>query len=223
MHLSVMKWGMADECNVPVKIVMPEHETESQRPFLELARDHSGLALTALYLLLIAIGMMYEWWLFRRFNIDILLYAQAQDFLLVPFREPLVVIIALLPFPLYMAYIGGARRLANRLARNSTKQADPRTTAFMRKFMPVVNATAMLLWSFAFTAEYAEWVWKRFLAGKPRSVTVELASTPAPLKGAIVGTTSGYVFVYDRATNLTRIVAVENIASIVVEGKKPRK
>ncbi|HEX6082878.1 MAG TPA: hypothetical protein VF266_00030 [Thermoanaerobaculia bacterium] len=191
-----------------------------ERPVATLIREHSGLALTLLYLALIAIGMMYEWWLFRRFRIDILLYAQPADFLLVPFREPLVVLIAVAPIPIYRAYLGGARWLGKQLAKKTkAKEPDPRTAAFARKFMFGMNLLAMSLWSFVFTAEYAEWVWKRIRAGTQRTVMVEMMGA-AKLQGTVVGTTAQFVFLHEVKTNLTRVIPAENIASIVVEGKK---
>lgn len=193
-----------------------------ERPIAALLREHSGLALTLLYLALIAIGMMYEWWLFRRFRIDILLYAQPADFLLVPFREPLVVLIALAPIPIYRAYLGGARWLGKKITPKSSKPVDPRTAAFARKFMFWVNLLAMALWSFVFTAEYAEWRWERIRAGTQRPVTVEMMSN-VKLQGIVVGTTAQFVFLHDVKANITRVIPAENIASIVVEGRKPRE
>lgn len=192
-----------------------------ERPWAALLREHFGLALTVLYLALIAIGMMYEWWLFRRFRIDILLYAQPADFLLVPFREPLVVLIALAPIPIYRAYLGGARWLGKKVTPKSAKPVDPRTAAFARKFMFWVNLLAMSLWSFVFTAEYAEWVWKRIRAGTQRPVVVETTGG-AKLQGTVVGTTAQFVFLHDVKANLTRIIPAENIAGIVVEGRKAK-
>jgi len=198
-------------------------DAEPKRPYRELLREHSGLALTVVYVLLIAIGMMYEWWLYRRFNINILYYAQAADFLLVPFREPLVVFISLLPIPLYSAYMGGARWLGKKLARPNAKPPDPRVQEFSRKFMRVISVMAIALWSFAFTAEYAERVWNAIRAGKRRTVRVEMAGTSAVFTGTVVGTTGQFLFLYDRKTNFTRIIPHENVGAVVVEGKPPRK
>ena len=201
---------------------MPENENESKDLFAAAVREHSGLALTVLYILLIAIGMMYEWWLYRRFNINILYYAQAADFLLVPFREPLVVFISLIPIPLFTVYMSGARWLGKQLARPNAKPVDPGVQAFYKKFMRVVTVIAIALWSFVFTAEYAEWVWKGIRAGKRRTVRVEMAGTSAVLNGTVVGTTGQFLFLYDRKTNLTRIIPHENVGAVVVEGKVPK-
>lgn len=198
-------------------------DAEPRSSSRELLREHSGLALTVIYVLLIAIGMMYEWWLYRRFNINILYYAQAADFLLVPFREPLVVFISMLPIPLFMAYMGGAGWLGKKLARGNAKPLDPHVQELYKKFMRFASVLAMALWSFAFTAEYAETVWERIRAGKRRTVRVEMAGTNAVFTGSVVGTTGQFLFLYDRQTNFTRIIPHENVGAVVVEGKKPRK
>lgn len=185
-------------------------------------REHPTLALTAGYLGLIVVGMMYEFWLFWRFRISILYYAEAADFLLVPFREPLVMIVAIAPIYLYRMYIGSAHWVSKKIAAGSTKQASPEVQRFYRKFMKVINALAMVLWSLAATAEFAEFVSNRIRAGKRRSVRVVLVTGGEPIAGTVIGTTSQYVFVYDPKIDHTRIVPVENIAEILVAGKKPK-
>jgi hypothetical protein len=204
---------------------MPDPANEVKRPLAELAREHSGLAVTAMYVLLIAAGMLYEFWLFRFFQINILYYAEAADFLLVPFREPLVVFIALLPIPLFWLYMNGARWLGKKLSRPDAKELDARTMSVYSKFMRAVTILAIALWSVAFTAEYAESVHESIVEGKRRQVAVELATsngiTPVRIAGTVIGTTSRFVFVYDPRTGQTRIIGTEHIAEIVVEPKKP--
>src|SRR6185295_20324709 len=121
---------------------MPNLENEpsappADMPVRELLNEHSGLALTALYLLLIAIGMMYEWWLFFRFGVNILYYAQASDFILVPFREPLVILVSLAPIPLYAAYIRGARWLGLKLRPGKGWEAKPDSKLY--RIRPAMN------------------------------------------------------------------------------------
>lgn len=178
--------------------------------------EHSGFALTVLYLLLIAIGLMYEWWLFRHFNVNILYYAEPADFLLVPFREPLVVLVSLAPIPLFALYMRGARWLGRKVSK--------RQTTASRNMLRAMNVTAVILWSIAFTARYADRVSERIKSGQRPSVTIELAAdngvTPTVIRGPIIGTSGHYVFVFDPRTKQTRVVSNEHIAELVFEPRK---
>lgn len=188
-------------------------DREPKRPLRELAKQHSGLALSALYLLLIAIGMMYELWLFARFNVNILYYAEAADFLLVPFREPLVVLVCIAPVPLFALYMRVARWLWTRM-----KRPIKTTSAQLRLSM---NALCMVLWATAFAARYADWVSIRIRTGHRQSVTIQTTSAKT-IAGPLIGTTGQFLFVYDAATKQTRIVTVENVEQIVIQPRKKR-
>jgi len=206
---------------------MPNLENDApapsaERPFRELLNQHSGLALTALYLLLIAIGMMYEWWLFIRFGVNILYYAQAADFILVPFREPLVILVSLAPIPLYSAYMRGARWLGLKLRPGKGWDAKPDSKFYHLR--PAMNLLAIALWSFAATAQYADWVAARIRSGLRKPAAIELNSgngvTPTRLIGPVIGTTSQFLFIYDPATQKTRIINFGSVAELVVEPRR---
>jgi len=209
---------------------MPNLENDApppppERSLREVAEAHSGFALTGLYLLLIGIGMMYEWWLFFRLGVNILYYAQAADFLLVPFREPLVILVSLAPIPLYSGYLRGARWLGLKLRPGRGWEAKPDSK--LARYRPYMNALAIVLWSCAFTAEYADWVSTRIRTGLRKSSTIELTPdngvTPKRLSGPVIGTTSQFLFVYDPAVQQTRIINVGSIAELVVEPRRRRK
>ena len=203
----------------------PPVSTISEPPLRELLNQHSGLALTALYLLLIAIGMMYEWWLFIRFGVNILYYAQASDFILVPFREPLVILVSLAPIPLYSAYMRGARWLGQKLRPGKGWEAKPDSKLYHLR--PAMNVLAIVLWSFAATAQYADWVATRIRSGLRKPATIELTAdngvTPKQLTGPVIGTTSQFLFVYDPATQKTRIINFGSVAEVVVEPRRRMK
>jgi hypothetical protein len=200
--------------------------TVSSRPLAERIGEHSGLALTALYLVLIGIGMMYEWWLFRRFGVNVLYYAEAADFLLVPFREPLVMLVSLAPIPLFLLYSRVFTWLGRRIWRRPKKEVAPETAARLRRTTRGLNALAMLLWSIAATAEFAEWVSRRIRDGHRASVRIELAAdngiSPKLITGPLIGSTNQFLFVFDRQTNQTRIVTLENVVEVVVDAKKKK-
>ena len=62
---------------------------EPYRPWVvRLLARHRGALLTGLYLALTSIGVIYDFFYFLRFRVDILDYAQAGDFLVAALRAP---------------------------------------------------------------------------------------------------------------------------------------
>jgi hypothetical protein len=183
-------------------------------------REHSGLLLSAAYLGLIMVGMMYEFWLFWRFRINILYYAEAADFLLVPFREPLVIVVATLPAVIYHFYIRGARSLGNKLAKPGARQLSAQRADLLRRSLLIINLLAMLVWSVAATAKFADYVSTRIREGKRRSVRITTTFSREPIVGTVIGTTSQWIFLYDPKIDHTRMIPVEQIAEILVDRRK---
>ena len=73
--------------------------TEVRRKTGVLFREHTTLSLTVLYLFLTVIGAIHEFFLYARFKVNILQFADPLDFLLAAIRQPLVVVFCLLPLP----------------------------------------------------------------------------------------------------------------------------
>lgn len=208
-----------DEAPEPSAGTPPEWSLQKIVP-VSFFRDHPGLLLTASYLLLIIIGLIYEVWLFQRFRINILYYAEATDFLLVPFREPLVMLVTVSPIPLYVLYMRVARWIGTRLplfgARYREYLKNPRRIRDL-----VLSVIAVFLWAIVFSAYYAKFVEQSIREGRRRNVTVDITSG-ARIVGPLVGTTSKFVFIFDRTARQTHIVQSENVARIIV-ASEPRK
>jgi hypothetical protein len=185
-------------------------------------RDHAGLLVTLFYAFLIIVGVVYEALLLLRFRVNILYYAEAADFLLVPFREPLVTIAAVAPIPLWMLYIRMARKLEKRFSKPKPDQRLSVEAA--RKLRVWVSLAGMCLWSLAATMSYANRVSGQILDGKRRIVRVDFM-TGGTVSGPVIASTSRWLFIWDAATQHTRVVPTENVAQLVVfrTSRKARK
>ena len=180
-------------------------------------REHPGLLITASYLLLIVVGLIYEVWLFFRFRLNILYYAEATDFLLVPFREPLVMLVTIAPIPLYVLYIRTAKWIGSRLpfVRSRWRDAPPKSSL-------AISVLAVFLWAVAFSANYAQYVDTAIREGRRKSVTIELV-TGGRVVGPLLGTTNQFVFVFDRTAKQTHVLQIENVARVIVDSPpRPR-
>jgi hypothetical protein len=93
--LSAVAKGIRDLAEAVEKLAS---EPESDDVFLRtvaVVREHPGVALTVLYVYASAVGGLYTWSLFRQFGVTILDFAQATDFLLAAFKQPVALIVAL--------------------------------------------------------------------------------------------------------------------------------
>lgn len=79
--------------NMDVKV--EHHPSDIWAPLLRSLRQHSTLALSIGYLVLIAIGILFNWMFYFQFGINILDYSDVSDFLLGAFRDLKVVVYVL--------------------------------------------------------------------------------------------------------------------------------
>lgn len=193
-------------------LIGPEPET-----IRALLRDHPALALTGSYLLVAVIGLTYDVLLFGDFGIRILHYADTSDFLLAAVREPVAIVLFLAAFPvigLLRRFDGWMRRRWPRLTRVITFGWSRGPVA--QTLLYLVSA---LLYAWLFTGLYAGWVSDRIKGGTGDRVVVELGSGEVlgdDEEVLLIGGTSRYVFVYDRAAKQPVIVPVESAARITV-------
>lgn len=89
-----------------------------------------GLLLTASYLIITAIGLVYDASLYAHFRINIAEYAETSDFLLAAARAPLIILLSLLPLPLLLLLAWFDRWSRRRF---------PRYAAFSRRSSRIVS------------------------------------------------------------------------------------
>lgn len=188
-----------------------------------LAREHPGLVVSIVYVVLTLIGMGYDVWLYHWFRINILEWAQTGDFLLAAVRSPLVVVLCVVPLSLVWLF----RRL-NEVMRARTPRLYKALGGGMFDRSPIAGvityALLVIVYASLFTELYAAGVSARIKSGNGRRAHVAVQNGPAlPDSLMLIGTTTQYTFLYAPAERRTHIVPVENIASIVVESRRPRR
>jgi hypothetical protein len=90
----------------------PVLPTRHWRRWLET--EHLALSLTLSYVFLAAVGMLHRGFVFLFFRINLLDYAEPSDFLLSALRDPLIVLVCIVPLPLVALYYRGASWLRRR-------------------------------------------------------------------------------------------------------------
>jgi hypothetical protein len=188
----------------------------------ELIVRHEGLAITLAYLGLIALGMFHSALYFNEFGVNIVDFAEVSDFLLAPVRDPLVVLVSILPLLIVWVY----RRMTlaavdrwPRALRFGGRDRSPR--------MAWVWGFAALLWVVAFNMHYVNWLTDRIKAGEGTAVAAAFTDgspvgggTAAPL--LLLRGTSKFAFFYRPVERQVVIVPIEGLSRIVVQRPAPR-
>ncbi len=183
-----------------------------------LFREHPALAVTMLYALVSAIGLLFNWSLFRQFGVNVFNFMEVGDFLLAALREPLTFVLS--ATALVVTYL--IQRLGALELRWLTGRKDKgRFWAGYYWFSRTINNHAVtglvgfLLYCYLFLALYADHKSDQIRAGVARQVSVELASESDHIEGrpiAFLGATNRFVFLFDVAADTTHIIPHENLS-----------
>lgn len=206
----------------------------AQSPRYQLLVDHLGTGLTLSYLALVAIGMFHSVLGYRHFGINILDYAEASDFLLAPFRDPMVMVVTVLPAVLAFAYLRFFDRYSTR-AREKRRaagkalawwQSSEATVARTKPLLPFLATGMAMLWVFVSADAYQRRLAAQAMRGEGQRVLVELTNgtndggTPRrPL--VMVGATSRYFIFFRTADWQTEVMPTDNVLRILPEGTLP--
>ena len=185
--------------------------------------EHPGLLLTAGYFVLTLVGLIYEFWLYRSFRINIVDWAETTDFLLGAVRTPLVILLSLLPVPIAFAIDRGGKWLRVRFPRYGAFQAKQEQVLRIQPHHRIYySAVFVFTYAVLFTQLYAFRVARQIRSGRGRIVRVIPTGAPQAtmIQGVLIGTTSKYLFLYDSDRVMTRVLPVENIAEVMISRRR---
>lgn len=189
-------------------------------------RANPGLGLTLAYLVLNMVGVAYSWAFYRNLGVNFLDFAETTDFVIAVIREPLPVLLVFISVPFYMLYGATMVRLFRFLRRvwpgfarwAERAEAKPRAT-----YSTATVLTSQMLFIGIYALLFVM-VYSRYQAGKIRAgdfqpVTVEfkaeaLRDNAATWSGALVGTTTRFLFFYDVAAKRVEVVPLDAVARL---------
>lgn len=198
---------------------------------LALLRREPALSITLGYLLLSLIGLWSSYCFYRVFRIPILEYMQPGDFLVAGVRQPMnllwLLLMALVSVPAYWPTYYRLRHpeRVERFRRHwfgrliFSRYVDP----FRRRRWFDLSPEATILLGLllgggslimAYSGDRAE----ALLQGGGQAVRVTLADGGSPLRGSarLLGTTSGYVYLYWPDNGRTEVLVQEGVSRIEV-------
>jgi hypothetical protein len=197
-----------------------------QRRLLAFVREHTTLAITLGYVFLTIVGATFEFFLYLRFRVNVLQFAEPLDFVFAAIRHPLVILFAALPLAvLWLIEVVDVaiRRVFPAYGRSFERSERTNWYPTLRRMTYPVFVVIYFVY---FTIQYSNYTADRLAAGHGRPVTVDLNAAsggdPKRLEGILIGTTLRYVFVYQLADSSTHVVPTESIVEMLVH-RRPKE
>ncbi|MFT5936456.1 MAG: hypothetical protein ACJA2D_001629 [Pseudohongiellaceae bacterium] len=178
----------------------------------KMIRDHPSLLLTLVYLLVSAIGVIYSYFFYREFGINIVKFVDLSDFLLASIQEPISIaifcgislatlVMYLLDFWVRKKFPGYGKWMINRAA---AKYTDP-----------IAPILIVLYFVFTLVSDYAIGNANAIKAGDIDEYTVRFSELPPQTPEsslALIGSTSRFSYFYNLENKQALVVPQENIA-----------
>ena len=194
--------------------------------FSKIAREHPTLLLTLIYLALTFVGMIHDLWFYLYFKINILDYSETSDFLLAAIRNPLVIILSILPLGLAFLVQRSTEAVRRRAKDWEEKERKRRASVWYSAPARAVGTFLfVIVYATLFTQIYAFWEATRVKEGKAgRRVSFMrsdgIISDEQPV---LLGTTGKWILLYYRSRKATEIVPIDNTAAITVDSRRRKE
>lgn len=193
--------------------------------FERIAREHPTLILTLTYLGMTFVGLVYDLWFYAYFRINILDYSETGDFLLSAVRNPLVIILSLLPILLLL----GLQRVRN-AARAKSARYDRYVAKYEKTRWNSVTSRALIygcfiaIYAILFTQLYVKRVADNIRAGNGRRITLaRVDGVTAGERPVMLGSTTKFFFLYYPGRKQTEVVPVENTTLITIDSRRRKE
>ena len=190
-----------------------------------IAREHPTLVLTIAYVLLTFVGMVHDWWFYMYFRINILDFSETTDFLVAAIRNPLVIILSLIPILILLFFQRmreTARRKSSWYDQYQKKYERSRWNTLSMRVM--VYGWFIVIYAILFTQIYAKREAERIKTGKGRKVSFlrsdGIISDEQPI---LLGTTGKFVFLYFPSRKATEIVPIEQTVALTVDSRRRKE
>jgi len=212
----------------PVLSSQPEPENSLVIRAWRRIRSEPSLLVTTAYLFVSFIGLWANYWFYQDFQLPILEYMQASDYLVAGLRDPAYALVLSVAFAL-MAILSAP----DLYRRRHPERVEPLrqkwwgrvlfpTSKWLRwkglGMTPETGATVAVCWGMlSFTLAYVQDKGKLIRAGTSgHAVHVTMAgdSAPLPKTARLLGSSSAFVFLWWPQTRVAEAVPIESIAKL---------
>jgi hypothetical protein len=190
--------------------------------FTRIIREHPTLMLTLLYLALTFVGVVHDFFFYLYFKINVLDYSETGDFLLAALRNPVAVLLAMLPIPLFVIVRRWGQTLRKRSRTYEKYQAQLDRMGLSTLAARAAGAAVFIIvYVVLFSELYAFAEAKRMHEGKGQRVAFlrndGIASDEQPI---LLGTTGKFIFLYYPSRKATEIVPIDNTTALTIDSRR---
>lgn len=171
----------------------------SKKPILD-----SQAYITLGYLMIVIIGMMFEYSYFSKFSINIFEYADVLDFLLAPVKHIEVVGFAIATFIIVYIFFRLDKLWQDRSPDTHKRFNFGMTKEFAIKYRPVMFGVTLILYFFIAADRYGRIMYKKYQESTER-LEVVYESDQRVISGKLIGKNTDYIFL---ETDVSEIIAI---------------
>lgn len=205
------------------------------KKIFEYILEHPAVAGTVLYFGVSAIGVIYTWFLYREFHINIFDFAETNDFLLAAFKEPfafvmgIVLVLGGLGCMLVQKYTDVAtaaiKSFIYRLFRLKPRKLNMPSNPIKGTIRISLTTIFMLFYLFIPAYGFAKINARAMIEDKKFIVNIvyrerrDEALTPVAqrLTASLIGSTDKFLFFYVHSDKRSIVIPIANITSITFE------
>jgi len=188
------------------------HQDEQQKKpgwLRHLFVTHPALLFSSVYVLASIIGIGRSWDFLRRFDINVLYYAEVGDFMLASLKEPYTWGLAL--FAVLM--VAGDNALSKKVAK---KKPGRWLSWYASRQYRIMNYVVALILCVVLIDAYASKKARDVKAGKGETVAITLGDGAPPVDYVLLWTTGRFLFLYQRESGHVVIHPTEAVQTIRV-------
>jgi hypothetical protein len=212
---------------------------ERLRPIGRFFWEHPAIVGSLLYLQVTTVGVVYSWVLFRAFDINVFDYAEANDFLLAAFKDPIVFGMSILTLIFFTAFLGGLwswmrrrrgkgielaeleQQLTVRRVDSTAKTPKTNAGSLLPTLLLALVALIIILYSLVPPSLFAGTAAARLQSSSYEPLTsVQYRATSGSNEQTtetglrVIGTTQSFVFFYDKKDSRTLIIPTAQIVEM---------
>ena len=180
-------------------------------PITSFLKEHPAIIGTLIYIQVSTVGIVYIWTLLSSFGVNVFDYAEANDFLLAAFKQPLAYITGILTCIIMLADVMLLRYV---------RRKRGKIVLIPRKLLAIGLVTA-LCYTFLPAVYFGRLDARKIKQGTSGLISLKLKGKPEEVdsllpkdKLSLIGTTDKFLFFYSNDCNKCVIVPVSNIGSL---------
>ena len=180
----------------------------SKKPILD-----SQAYITLGYLMIVIIGMMFEYSYFSKFSINIFEYADVLDFLLAPVKHIEVVGFAIATFIIVYIFFRLDKLWQDRSPKSHQRFNFGMTKEFATRYRPIMFGGTLIIYFFLAADVYGDIMYRKYQEGN-ESLKIVYESDQRVVRGKLIGKNTDYIFLEKSNSEIVAIPVGADVQEI---------